>query len=446
MLDIKLVREKPELVKKNCKDRDYDESLVEQFLDLDKKWRELKGEDDSLRAERNKVSQEVNLAKKEGKNIEGLIKRAKEIAEKLETNEKEERGLRDKIDNVMASIPNIYSADAPVGGEEKNREILRWGKLPKIKNPKSHMELGESLDILDIKRAVKIAGAGFYMLKGQGARLQRALIQFMLDFHNKNGFVEINPPQLVNRNTAFGTGNLPKFEEQLYTTRDNFLLIPTAEVPVTNIYSDEVLREKDLPKKFCSFTECFRTEAGKHAGEEGLFRLHQFEKVEMVYICRQEDSWKFLGEMVRNSEKILQALELPYRKLVLATADASFASAKTYDLEAWSPAMKKYLEVASCSNCTNFQARRMNTKYQAVNNELKFVHTLNGSGLALPRLMISIMENNQQADGSIKIPKVLWKYTGFKEIKAEKEEKKEWKKKIKVKKSKAKKKIKKAKK
>ncbi|MEM4230849.1 MAG: serine--tRNA ligase, partial [Candidatus Pacearchaeota archaeon] len=296
-------------------------------------------------------------------------------------------------------------------------------KIPKIKNPKSHLELGEALDIIDIKRAVKIAGAGFYMLKGKGAILQRALIQFMLDFHNKNGFIEINPPQLVNRKTAFGTGNLPKFEEQLYTTRDNLVLIPTAEVPVTNIYAGEVLKEKDLPKKFCAFTECYRTEAGRHAGEEGLFRLHQFEKVEMVYICKPEDSWKFLEEMTGNSEKILKLLEIPYRKLFLATADAGFASAKTYDLEVWSPTMNKYLEVASCSNCTDFQARRMNTKYQTKNNELRFVHTLNGSGLALPRLMISLLECNQQKNGSIKIPKVLWKYTGFKEIKPAEEKK-----------------------
>jgi len=417
MLDIKLIREKPEEVKRNNKNRGYDEKLVDQVVELDKKWRRLKGEDDNLRAERNKVSKDISEAKKQGQDTNNILNRAKEIAEKLETNEKEERELKGKVDNLMALIPNMYTKDAPIGGEEKNKELLKWGKLLKIKNPKSHVELGEKLGILDIKRAVKLAGAGFYILQGQGARLQRALVQFMLDFHNKNGFTEINPPQLVNRKTAFGTGNLPKFEDQLYTTRDELVLIPTAEVPVTNIYADEVLKEKDLPKKFCSFTECFRTEAGKHAGEEGLFRLHQFEKVEMVYICKPEDSWKFLEEMTGNSEKILKALEIPYRKIVLATGDAGFSSAKTYDLEVWSPAMNRYLEVASCSNCTDFQARRMNTKYQAINNELKFVHTLNGSGLALPRLMISILENNQQADGSIKIPKVLWRYTGFTEIK-----------------------------
>ena len=415
MLDIKFIREKPEEVRENCKNRGYDPQVFDSLVELDKKWRALKGEDDSLRAERNNISKEINEAKKKGKDAESLIKKAKEIAEKLEADEKEERELRGKVDNLMALIPNIQIKGVPVGGEEKNKEILKWGKIPKIKNPKSHAELGEKLGILDIKRAVKIAGAGFYILSGQGARLQRALVQFMLDFHNKNGFTEINPPQIVNRRTAFGTGNLPKFEDQLYTTRDNLLLIPTAEVPVTNIYADEVLKEKDLPKKFCSFTECYRTEAGRRAGEEGLFRLHQFEKVEMVYICRPEDSWKFLEEMTGNSEKILKELGIPYRKIVLATGDASFASAKTYDLEVWSPAMKRYLEVASCSNCTDFQARRMNTKYQAINNELKFVHTLNGSGVALARTLIAILENYQQKDGSVIIPQVLRPYLDGKE-------------------------------
>ena len=317
---------------------------------------------------------------------------------------------------MISIIPNIQAENVPIGGEKDYKEVSKWGKIPKMSHAKGHLELGEKLDIIDIKRATKISGAGFYILKGEGARLQRALIQFMLDFHVKNGFTEINPPQLVNEQTAFGTGNLPKFADQLYKTNDNLMLVPTAEVPVTNIYSGEILNEKDLPKKFCAFTECYRTEAGRHTGEEGLYRLHQFEKVEMVYLCRQEDSWKFLEEMTSNAEKILKLLKLPYRKVLLATGDASFSSAKTYDLEVWSPAMKRYLECSSCSNCTDFQARRMNTRYQCKNG-LKFVHTLNGSCLALPRLMIAILENNQQKDGSIKIPSVLQKYTGFKIIK-----------------------------
>lgn len=415
MLDINLIRENLELVKENCRNRGYDEKIASEIFKLDKKWRELKTEDDSLRAKRNKISEEINNNKKEKKPIDHLLKSAKEVLENLNSNEKEENELKEKRDSLLAQIPNIQKEGNPIGGEEKNKEIKKWGKIPNIKSPKTHLELGEKLDIIDIKRATKIAGSGFYILKGKGAKLQRALIQFMLNFHEENGFTEINPPQLVNRKTAFGTGNLPKFDDQLYKTNDELILAPTAEVPVTNIYADEVLNEKQLPMKFCAFTECYRTEAGRKAGEEGLFRIHQFEKVEMVYLCKPEDSDNFLEEMTTYAETILEKLEIPYRKLILATGDASFSSARTYDLEVWSPGMNRYLECSSCSNCTDFQARRMNTKFQS-KTETKFIHTLNGSGLALPRLMIALLENNQQEDGSIKIPKVLQPYTGFKEI------------------------------
>lgn len=418
MIDIKLIRENPELVQTSCKNRGYD-IKVSEIVEIDKKWRELKVEDDKLRAERNKTSEEINAAKKEKKPIDAILKKAKEIPIKLAENEAKEKELKERLDYLISTIPNIQHKDNPIGDAEKNKVIKENAKIPKIKNPKSHLELMEALDIIDIKRAVKISGAGFYILKGKGAKLQRALIQYMLDFHEKNGFTEINPPQLVNRKTAFGTGNLPKFDDQLYKTNDDLILVPTAEVPVTNIYAEEVLNEKDLPKKFCAFTQCYRTEAGRKTGEEGLFRLHEFEKVEMVYLCKPEDSYKFLEEMTENAEKILENLEIPYRRILLATGDAGFASAKTYDIEVWSPAMKRYLESSSCSNCSDFQARRMNTKYNS-KGELKFIHTLNGSGLALSRLMISLIENNQQEDGSIKIPKALWPYTGFKEIKQEK--------------------------
>ncbi|MEM4605638.1 MAG: serine--tRNA ligase [Candidatus Pacearchaeota archaeon] len=418
MLDLKLIREKPEIVRKNLINREYDSSILDKILEKDKIWRELKKEDDSLRHERNKVSEEINQLIKNNQNekAEEKKKRAKEIADKLKQNEEKENSLKEEVDDLLSRIPNIQAEDVPIGNKEKNKEIKNWGKIKKIKNPKGHLELMEGLGILDIKRATKVVGSGFYFLLGKGAKLQRALVNFMMDFHEKNGFIEVNPPQLVNRKTAFGTGNLPKFEEDLYKTSDGLILIPTAEVVVTNIYANEILREKDLPKKFFAFTQCYRTEAGKRAGEEGLYRLHEFEKVEMVYISNPEDSFKYLEEMTRNAEKILEALEIPYRKVLLATADAGFSSAKTYDLEVWSPMMNRYLECSSCSNCTDFQARRMNTRVQGKRG-LRFVHTLNGSGLALPRLMISLIENNQQEDGSIKIPKVLWKYTGFKEIK-----------------------------
>lgn len=418
MIDIKLIREDPKLIKKNCKNRGYDVN-IDEIIKLDVEWRKLKTEDDSLRAERNKISEQINQAKKDKKPIEPIIKKAKEIPLKLEKNEKKENELKAKIDYLVSTLPNIQAEDTPLGDASHNKEIHKFGKASKIKNPKGHLELLEALDLIDMKRAAKIAGAGFYMLKGKAAKLQRACIQFMLDFHEKNGFTEINPPQMVNRKTAFGTGNLPKFEDQLYKTNDDLILVPTAEVPITNIYAEEVLAEKDLPKKFCAFTECYRTEAGRKTGEEGLFRVHQFEKVEMVYICKPEDSFKFLEEMTKNAEKILEELELPYRRILLTKEDAGFCSAKTYDLEVWSPAMNRWLEASSCSNCTDFQARRMNTRYQSKEG-MKFVHTLNGSGLAMTRFMIALIENNQQPDGSINIPKALWKYTDFKEIKAEK--------------------------
>ena len=422
MLDIKLVRENPKLVRENNKKRGYEVKLIDDILEIDEKWRKLKLDGDKIRSERNKVSQEINNAKKskDEKQAKKLIQKAQKIPIKLTKNQNKERQLKKELDDLLAQIPNIQADDVPTGGEQDYKLVSKSGRIPKIKNPKSHLELGKALDIIDIQSATKISGAGFYILKGKGAALQRALVQFMLDFHTKHGLLEINPPQLVLEKTAFGTGNLPKFKDDLYKTRDDLILIPTAEVPVTNIYADEVLREKDLPKKFCAFTECYRTEAGRRVGEEGLFRLHQFEKVEMVYICKEEESWELLEEMTKNAEEILKQLELPYRKIILATADASFASTKTYDLETWSPAMNKYLETSSVSNCLDFQARRMNTRYQSKSG-IKFTHTLNGSGLALPRLMISLIENNQQPDGSIKIPKALHKYTSFKEIRAEKE-------------------------
>ncbi|MBS3094708.1 serine--tRNA ligase [Candidatus Pacearchaeota archaeon] len=411
MLDIKLIRESPEVVKQNCVNRGYEPELVDKILEIDQEWRELKKEDDNLRSKRNKISQKISELKKAGKDAKKELVEAKDIPEKLKKNEEKENQLKAKLDDLVSRVPNIQHEDNPVGDESKNQEVKKVGKVPEIKSPRSHLELGEMLDMIDIKRATKITGAGFYILKGMGAKLQRALVQFMLDFHNKNGLTEINPPQLVNRKSAFGTGNLPKFDDQLYKTNDELVLVPTAEVPVTNIYADEILNEKDLPKKFCAFTECYRTEAGRRAGEEGLFRLHQFEKVEMVYLSKADESYEMLEEMTGNAEKILELLGLPYRRLLLSTQDAGFSSAKTYDLEVWSPFMKRYLECSSCSNCTDFQARRMNTRYQGKEG-LKFVHTLNGSGIALPRLMISIMENNQNADGSINIPKVLQPYLG----------------------------------
>jgi len=410
MIDIRLIRENPSLVKQNCKNRGYDEGDIDEILSLDEKWRVLKKQDDDLRAERNKVSKEINETKKQKKDTSKLLKRARQIPEKLKANEEEEKALRENLDRILAMIPNILHKEVPIGGDEKNKVIHKSGEIPKFDFPvKSHTELLEKAGLLDMERAAKLAGTGFYLFKGELAELERALINFMIDFHVKDGFIEVNPPQLVNEKTMFGTGQLPKFEGDLYKTREGFYLIPTAEVVVTNIYRDEVLKEKDLPKKFVSFTQCYRTEAGRHGSETpGIFRLHEFEKVEMVYICRQEDSWTFLEEMTERAEKILEKLKIPYRRVLLASQNG-FANAKTYDLEVWSPFLKKYLECSSCSNCTDFQARRMNTRYQSKQG-IKFVHTLNGSGLATPRLLIALIENYQQKNGSIRVPAVLQQY------------------------------------
>ncbi len=410
MLDIKLIRENPDLIKKSCKERGYNININE-LLKLDKKWRDLKKKTDNLRAERNKVSKQINQEKKKRKDIKPLISKAKKIPDKIKQNEEKAETLKNKINEILYIIPNIQHKSVPIGDESKNKTIKTWGKIPKFSfKIKPHWQIGEELDIIDLKRASKLAGSGFYVLKGDLAKLQRALIQFMLNYHIKDGFIEINPPQLVKPEILFGTGNLPKFEDDLYKTREGLYAIPTAEAPLTNLHAGEILKEKELPKKYVAFTECYRTEAGRHGTEtRGIFRLHQFEKVEMVYICKQEDSWKLLEQMTKRAEKILEKLKIPYRRIVLATEDASFASAKTYDLEVWSPYLKKYLEASSCSNCTDFQARRINTRYEE-KGEIKTAHTLNGSGLALPRLIISLIENYQQKDGSIKIPAVLQKY------------------------------------
>jgi len=421
MIDIKLIRENPEFIKTNCKNRKYEPKFVDEILDLDKKWRALKVEDDSLRGERNRISELINQSKKEKdeKKAKKLIEDAKKIAEKITKNELEENDLRHNIDILISMLPNIQHKDNPIGDPINNKEIHQVGKIPKEGKYKSHLEIGENLGMIDIKRATKVAGAGFYILTKDLAKLQRALVQYMLDFHVKNGFIEINPPQLVNRTSLFGTGNLPKFEDQIYKTNDGLNLVPTAEVVVTNIFADEILNEKDLPKKYCAFTQCYRTEVGRKAGEEGLFRLHEFEKVEMIYFSKQEESWDLLEEMTNYAETILKEIGVPFRRLLLSTEDASFSSARTYDLEVWAPGMNRWLEASSCSNCTDFQARRMNTRYQGKDG-LKLVHTLNGSGIALPRLMISIIENYQNSDGSINIPKVLQPYMlGKKVIKVE---------------------------
>ena len=421
MIDINLIRENPDKVKKNLENRNQKDKIgwIDEILKLDSVWRKNNIKIEELRHERNKLTDEINRLKKQGKETKKLIKEAASIPDQIFELEDKNNKNKEKINYFIERIPNLLDESVPIGKtSEDNKLIKEWGKKPKFSfKPKQHWEIGEDLDILDLKRATKISGHGFYVLKGLGARLQRALVNFMLDFHTKNGFIEINPPQLVSANTAFGTGNLPKFEEDLYKTNIGLYLVPTAEVPITNLHAGETLEEKELPKYYCAVTECYRTEVGHHGTEtRGIFRLHQFEKVEMVKIVKPEESWKELESMTESAEKILELLELPYRRIVLCTGDSGFGSAKTYDIEIWAGASERYLEVSSCSNCTDFQARRMKTKYKTKEGS-KLVNTLNGSGLALPRLMIAILENYQQKDGNLKIPKVLVPYVGVEVIK-----------------------------
>lgn len=413
MLDIKFIRDNPAAVKKGCKDRGY-KIDIDSLLKLHTIYLSSLQKVERLKHQRNIASLEIRALKKQGKSAAAKIKEVKAIPGKIKKLEQDIKKSKQRILAIAATIPNIPDKTVPIGLDEtKNREVKKWGKLPKFTFPiKAHWEIGTNLDIIDIERSIKLAGAGFYVFKGLGAQLERALINFFLDYHIKDGYTELFPPILVNEKTMFGTGNLPKFEQDLYKTTEGLYLIPTAEVPLTNMHQSEILNVKDLPKYYCAYTPCFRTEAGRHGTEtRGIYRLHQFDKVEMVKICHPDHSWKELEDMRQRAEKLLELLKIPYRSCILCTGDMGFAAAKTYDIEVWSPFQKKYLETSSCSNCTDFQARRMNTRFRTPEGN-KFVHTLNGSGLATPRLMISLLECNQQKDGSVLIPTVLQPYIG----------------------------------
>ena len=422
MLDPKLIRESEKVVRESLKKRGADIFLIEEWLKFDSKLKGLKQKNDELRHERNVVSEKINEHKKAGdeKSAKEAIKEAQEFPEKIKKIDAEILEAEGKLNYLSLMIPNLLDKKVPLGkSSEDNKVVKKWGKIPKLKNAKSHVELLENLGLLDLKASAKIAGEGFYVLKGQLATMQRALIQFFLDYHVKKGRIEINPPMLANEKSAIGTAHLPKFEGDMYKTTERLFLNPTAELPLTNLHQDSVLSESELPLRYCAYCPSFRTEAGKHGTEtRGLFRLHQFDKVEMMSFTLPENSDKELKSMLEDAEKLLQLLKIPYRVIILCSGDLGFKEAITYDVETYSPFLKKYMETSSVSNCKDFQARRMNTKFlRNKTNEREYVHTLNGSGLALPRLMIAIVENNQQADGSIKVPSALWKYTGFKVIK-----------------------------
>jgi seryl-tRNA synthetase len=420
MLDIKFVRENPQIVKEAMEKRGAKVNLDE-FINLDEDRRKKLSQVEQLKNQRNVVSKEIGKLKREGKNADQLVEEMGQVGEQIKVLDEEVRQIDEKLKEIVMGIPNIPHESLPVGADESyNREERKWGEPPKFAfEPKAHWDLGESLNILDFERGAKVTGARFTFYKGLGARLERAIINFMLDVHiTEHGYVEIFPPFMVNRNSMIGTGQLPKFEEDMFRVANtDYFLIPTAEVPVTNIYREEILDEKDLPILHCAYSACFRAEAGAHGRDtRGLIRQHQFNKVELVKFAHPDNSYEELEKLTNNAERILQLLELPYRVVTLSTGDIGFSSAKTYDLEVWLPSFNTYREISSCSNFEDFQARRANIRYRDAKGKPRFVHTLNGSGLAAGRTTSAILENYQQEDGSVRIPKALQPYMGGLEV------------------------------
>jgi seryl-tRNA synthetase len=425
MLDLKFIRENTDLVREGIKNKNENEKLSD-LLVLDGKRRILVQETDDLKNKRNTVSEEIAKLKKEGKDASDLITRMKEVADKIKENDEILRTLEGDMEALLLYIPNMPHSSVKIGKDANdNTEVRRWGadlrygpEAPNADfNMKDHLILGKELNILDFERATKISGSGFPLYIGKGAQLERALISFMIDLHiEKHGYTEVSTPFIVNRESMRGTGQLPKMENDMYKSEeDGLFLIPTAEVPITNIYRGEMLKVNDLPIKFCGYSPCFRREAGSYGKEtKGFLRVHQFNKVEMVKYVLPETSYDELELLVKDAEDVLQQLEIPYRILALCTGDLSFSAAKCYDIEVYSPAEKKWLEASSCSNFEDFQARRMNIRFKRdQKSKPEFVHTLNGSGLATSRLMVGLMENYQTPEGKIIVPKVLQKYTGF---------------------------------
>lgn len=417
MLDMRLLKDNPDYLREAAKLKSVTVD-VDRAVAIDARRREILLTKEGLQNERNRVSKEIAIRKKAGEDTLGLQTEMKSVGQQIADLEEEERGIKVELDAIMLAIPNHPADDAPVGPDaEANVEVASWGQIPEFDfEPKPHWELCEKLGMLDLKRGVKIAGAGFILYRGMGARLERALFNFFLDFHtSRHGYTEWFPPFLVNRDSMIGTGQIPKLEEDMYhcDKDDDLFLIPTAEVPITNIHRDEILDLEQLPLKYCAYSACFRREAGA-AGKDtrGLLRVHQFNKVELVKFCRAEDSWDEHEKLRLDVEAVLQSLKLPYRVLNLSTGDMSFAAAKCYDFEVWSAGVGKWLEASSCSNFTDYQARRANIRYRGEDKKPVMAHTLNASGVALPRTVTAIIENNQRKDGSIAIPEVLWPYMG----------------------------------
>ena len=417
MLDLKFVRDNLAVVEQALKNRNASVDLSE-FIGLDKKRRELLVEVEALKSRRNTVSQEVSRLKKEKQDAEALIVEMRGVGDRISAMDAEVKEIEGKLAAILMYIPNVPHSSVPVGAdEESNPEVRRWGEPRKFdKEPLAHWEIGEKLGILDFERGGKVSGARFTFYKGLGSRLERSLISFMIDLHTQeHGYTEFFPPFIVNKDSMFGTGQLPKFAEDMFKLEGyDYYLIPTAEVPITNLHRGEILDAKDLPLYYTAYSACFRAEAGA-AGRDtrGLIRQHQFNKVEMVKFAKPEESYEELEKLTLNAEKVLQRLELPYRTVLLCTGDMGFSSAKTYDLEVWLPSANRYREISSCSNFEDFQARRAEIKFRREPKaKPEYVHTLNGSGVAIGRTVAAILENYQQEDGSVVVPDALRPYMG----------------------------------
>lgn len=411
MIDIKFIRNNVELMREAIRNKN-EKADLDALLELDETRRKLQFDFDNLKATQNSVSQTIAQKKKAGQDATSELNEMSKVAEEIKLISASLNTANSDLEKILLTIPNIPQPEVPVGRDESfNQEVKVWGEKPQFDfTPKDHLEIATHNGFLDLPRGAKISGSGFPIYTGQGARLERALISFMLEYHlQKHGYEELMVPLAVTRKTMTGTGQLPKLEEDMYhINEDDLFLIPTAEVPVTNFYADEVLSYKDLPKCFVAYTPCFRREAGSYGKDtKGLQRLHQFNKVEMVRFVQPETSALALEEMLANAEAILQAFGLHYRVVNLCTGDTSFASQRTYDLEVWAPGSQKYLEVSSVSNFGEFQARRANIRFKDDTGKVRHLHTLNGSGLATPRLMIALLETYQQEDGSFVAPDVL---------------------------------------
>ncbi len=422
MLDLRFVRDNADKVRNNIAQKN-EKADLDELIRRDEERRELIQEVEGLKSTRNKVSDEIARLKKEKQDASSLIEEMQGVSKNIKELDEKLRETEQDVDRLVRTLPNMLHTSVPEGkGADDNVEVRAWGTRKEKSWRKDHIEIGKYLDILDFERGAKISGSGFPVYKGKGATLERALINYMLDYHiEHHGYTEILPPMVVNEESMKGTGQIPKMVEDMYKCKDDDLyLIPTAEVPLTNLYRNEILQEKELTKKLCGFSACFRREAGSYGKEsKGFLRVHQFNKVELVKFVKPEDSYNELESLVDNVETLLKAFELPYRVIQLCSGDTGFGSAKTYDLEVWSPFEERWLEVSSCSNFEDFQARRAQIRFRRdATGKPELLHTLNGSGLATSRLMVGLLENYQREDGSVDVPEVLRPYCRFDRIRA----------------------------